>query len=262
MNLLGIHLHTKKQMAAALAAAAAPPAAEEDDGTPEWVKYAREANKGASTEMLDSMAENRKMAGRYTRLALYISIPHQALYLIMKMSELHPQTITERAEVVFGYVVAVAVPFFLDQAILGHLRTLTTRIASNWSKGRAVAMMVPCILGSMYLNFASHQAPIEVRVGAACLAIFAAMYQVSLMARADVRKVGKGEQQLREEIDEAIALVPVQVAPTPPAAPAPARKPDQVELEARTRARYDSKTPAEKLAWTKKHRQERDAKAL
>ena len=206
MNVFGFNIQTRKQLAATLAAAAAPQPS--DDGTPEWIRYAREANRGVSAEMLDTMAQNRKTAARYTRVALYVSIPHQALYMVMKMSEIHPQTLTERAEVIFGYVVALVVPFLLDQAILAQLRTLTTRIASNWSKGRAVAMLLPCVAGSMYLNFASTAAPIEVRVGASCLAIFAAMYQLSLMARADIRKVGRGEQQLRGEIEDALAMVP------------------------------------------------------
>lgn len=257
MNVFGINVQSRKTLDATMAALTAP-ATPVDETVPQSIRFGREYNKDASDEMLAGMAANRVLAKRFTKVALFLSIPHQALYVLSKV-EIKHATVFEWGETIFALAVCMAVPLLLDVSILMNIRTLTAKVASTASIVRAIVCLLPALAGSMYLNFAA-PGVLVLRVLAGSLSLIAAMYQVSLLARPDFRKVGEDEARLARQLADAQAVI-APPAPAVMAASSPSRKPDAAELAARKKAKYDEMDPAQRAAFTKTYRQGVDAKA-
>jgi hypothetical protein len=167
-------------------------------------------------------------------------------------------------ETLFNIAICLMVPYMIDRLILTNMRTLGTRIASNWSKARAGGIFMICLPASMVLNFLAPSDPV-LRYGAAGLVALVGLYQVSRLVSPSFKKMGKNELDQRAELAEIQQLAEAAgiVAPSRTGTtPAPVvRKPDQAELDARRRAGYDKKSPTDKAMWTKNYR-ERIAKRL
>lgn len=197
MNVFGINIQRSKTLASAMAALAAPAA---DDSTElESVKFGRQYTKGTSKEMLDVLEHNRLAAERNTKIALYLSIPHQALYLLSKV-ELKHTTPIEWAETGLAILLALAIPYLVDQLILMCIRILAARAASTGSKWRAAATLAGALPASMYVNFAAPGAFV-LRLAAAGLIVLVALYQIVRTVRPNFTKVGETERELTAEVD-------------------------------------------------------------
>lgn len=211
MNVFGITVQRRKTLDAAMAALTAPAAVDDDPNVLESVKFGRVYTKGTSREMLTTLTANSNVAERYSRVALYVSIPHQALYLLSQV-QLRHSTPLEWAETCIAFAMALVIPFLVDQAILMNIRTLAARAASAGSKWRAGAMLAITIPTSMYVNFAAPGAQV-LRYGAAGLVLLVGIYQISRLVRPDFKKVGQTERAMTAQVEDLQAAV-VAAAPT------------------------------------------------
>jgi len=166
----------------------------------ETEKYVEAYAAGSSKEMLDGMEANKRDAEKYTKIALYLSIPHQALYLLTRV-ELHHSTPLEWAETGIAWAIAIGVPLLIDQGILMNIRKLTARAASTGTMWTAGLILVPLVAASMFLNFLAPGADV-LKWGAASLSLLVAVYQISRMSRPDFKKVGENERKINAEVAE------------------------------------------------------------
>jgi len=202
MNVFGFNIQRTAALASTMAALTAP-AVDHDSGELESVKFGRRYQQGTSREMLDVLDANRKAAERNTRMALYLSIPHQALYLLSKV-ELRHTTPVEWAETVIALAMALVIPYLVDQLILMCIRTLAARAAANAAKWRSAGTLAVALPASMYVNFAA-PGPLVLRLGAAGLIVLVGLYQVARSARPDFAKVGETERAMKAEVDSIAA---------------------------------------------------------
>jgi len=198
MNVFGINIQRSKTLASTMAALAKP-AVDTDPHELESVKFGRQYQKGTSHEMLSVLDANRRAAEKNTKTALYLSIPHQALYLLSKV-ELKHTTPIEWAETGLAIAMALVIPYLVDQLILMCIRNLAARAASAGSKWRAGGTLLAALPASMYVNFAAPGAFV-LRVAAAGLIVLVALYQIVRTVRPNFTKVGETERELRAEID-------------------------------------------------------------
>jgi hypothetical protein len=202
MNVFGFNIQRTAALASTMAALTAP-AVDHDPGELESVKFGRRYQQGTSREMLDVLDANRKAAERNTRMALYLSIPHQALYLLSKV-ELRHTTPVEWAETIIALAMALVIPYLVDQLILMCIRTLAARAAANAAKWRSAGTLAVALPASMYVNFAA-PGPLVLRLGAAGLIVLVGLYQVARSARPDFAKVGETERAMKAEVDSIAA---------------------------------------------------------
>jgi len=202
MNVFGFNIQRTAALASTMAALTAP-AVDHDPGELESVKFGRQYTKGTSREMLDVLDANRKAAENNTRMALYLSIPHQALYLLSKVELRHTSPI-EWAETGIALAMALVIPYLVDQLILMCIRTLAARAAANAAKWRSALTLLLALPASMYVNFAA-PGPLVLRLGAAGLIVLVGLYQVARSARPDFAKVGETERAMKAEVDSIAA---------------------------------------------------------
>ena len=202
MNVFGINIQRTAALASTMAALTAP-AVDHDPHELESVKFGRQYTKGTSREMLDVLDANRKAAENNTRMALYLSIPHQALYLLSKVELRHTSPI-EWAETGIALAMALVIPYLVDQLILMCIRTLAARAAANAAKWRSALTLLLALPASMYVNFAA-PGPLVLRLGAAGLIVLVGLYQVARSARPDFAKVGETERAMKAEVDSIAA---------------------------------------------------------
>lgn len=234
MQFLGINIQRNKTLAAAMAALTKPAPVDDDPTKTESVKFAEAYAAGSSKEMLDTLGANRTDAELYTKIALYLSIPHQALFLLTKVELHQSNNPLVWLATGFGFTIALGLPFLIDRGILMFIRNLTVRAASTASKWVAGLILLPLIVASMFLNF-SAPGPDILKFGAASLSLLAAIYQVARMVRPDFRKVGESERQIADEVAE------MRNGPAAATAPQPGRsgRATRRELQKRRDAAVD-----------------------
>lgn len=185
-----------------------PTAADVDDDPNELesIKFGRAYNKGAARQVLETLKKNAKDADKNSAIALYVSIPHQALYMLSQAeryfsdeSEKSAVPAILTAEIAIAIAICLVVPFLVDRAILMNIRTLGTLAASTGSKVRAGIILGIALPWSMWVNFAAPSADI-VRYGAAGLIALVAIYQVSRLVSPSFKKLGKFELDAKEEL--------------------------------------------------------------
>lgn len=258
MNVFGINIQSRKTLDAQMAALAAPATVDTDD-RPELVKFGEEYDRGAAREGIDGIKAAGKAADRNSKLALYVTVPHAALYML-GLVNWDFRTPLKAGATVCEVAICLAVPFGIDQLALAACRTLGMRIASKWSKIRAGFLLAVALPASAFLNFAAPTDRI-IRWGAAALVIMVGLYQVARLISPSFTKAGEDERKRRHELDliEAIALADAAAKAGPVTRPKPStRKPNKAELDARKRTGYDKKTKAERSEWTTTYRQRID----
>lgn len=260
MNVFGFTIQTKKQLAATLAAVSAP-MPEVNDDRPESVQFGEEYNRGSAREGIDGLKDAGRDADRNSKMALYVTIPHAALYML-GLVNWDFSTPLKAGSVLCEIAICLAVPYGLDRLALANCRTLGMRIASTWSKVRAFALLLIALPASMALNFAA-PSHIVIRAGAAGLVMMVGLYQVARLVSPSFARMGADELKRQAELDQIQRAADAAGKSQTVAAPAStSRKPDAAELAARKRDHYSTKDAAGKLAWTRDYRRKVDERAV
>ncbi len=172
--------------------------AEDDPSMLESAKFARVYNKGTAKEMLETIRLNARDAERNSKLALYVSIPHQALFLL-SIVPLKFGNLIQVLESLCLLGVSVVLPYLGDRAILMSVRNLATRVISTWDKVKAFGALLPVTAVSVYLNVMA-PGPDLLKYACGVLVAYVPLYQILRTVRPSFKKAGADETKIREEV--------------------------------------------------------------
>lgn len=254
MNILGLTVNIAKTKTLQAQAAAAAEAVDDDPDTPESVKFGRLYQRRSAKEMLTTLDHNRRDAETITKIALYLSIPHQVGYLLSKVT-LEFSTWHMWLVSITALGLAVGGPYLNDRVILMCVRNIAARASSNWSKAKSFVVLVPTTAASGYVNFAAPGAPV-IKWVAVGVVVMIVLSQVVRSCTPDFRRGLAEEQRIASELE-----VPAKPTPTGPRNTWVVTPEEKAWRKARG---YDRKDPAGKAALTAKYRQmvrEQQAKA-
>lgn len=179
--------------------------------------FGDEYAKDAARESLDDIKKNAKDADKVTKIALGVSMPHQAAF-ILSLVPLHFPVSgdfkygaiawLESFTMIFG---AVAIPVAVDYLILICIRNLAQRAASRTAKLTAFWVMLAPIALSATVNMLA-PSPMLVRCLFGAIVVLIPLSQAVRVtgARPDFRKVGAMELDVRAEV----AAVTAKAAPS------------------------------------------------
>lgn len=197
MNILGMNVQRAKTLNATMAALAKP--VEDDDPTlSESGKFAKRWHRGTAAEMLTTLEMNRKAAERNSKIALYISIPHQMTFLL-GMVTLRFDTLIGALGSICLLGLSIGLPYLGDQAILMCIRVIATRAVSTWDKVKASLVLMLVIPASATLNFIA-PGPQLLKLCSAGVVALVPLYQIVRTCRPSFRKVGDSETQMNAEV--------------------------------------------------------------
>ena len=207
MNIFGLNILTPKEMKdvvnEAIAAAFDAKKEEEekevdDPSVLESAKFARVYNKGTAREMLETIRLNARDAERNSKLALYVSIPHQAIFLL-GIVPLAFGNLIEILSSICLLAVSVILPYLGDRAILMCIRNIATRVISPWDRAKAFGILIPVTIVSIFLNVAA-PGPELLKYACGVLVAYVPLYQIIRTCRPNFKKAGQDETKIREEI--------------------------------------------------------------
>lgn len=116
--------------------------------------FAKEYAKNAAQELLDAIKLIGRRNTRITAIALGVSMPHQAAYLLAAItSYLHWGNIAEWSESIGLILLAVMTPIATDFYILNQISTIAARAAARGSKIYALVTLIIPVGVSGTVNF-------------------------------------------------------------------------------------------------------------
>lgn len=163
---------------------AAQPVALEDQARHFATQHADEAGNG----MLKTIRGIKRRAKWLTILALGASMPHQITYLIALCWPFTHWSGLHAVDSAGMLLVAVAFPIGSDLLILSCIETISTTVASDASRWRAVATLLPPLGFSGYVNFVA-PGPMLVKVLAAGLVSYIAFSETLKFVKPDFKKL-------------------------------------------------------------------------
>lgn len=206
MNIFGYKFLTPRELedilneAVAAAYAAKQEEEEDDPSTLESAKFARVYNKGTAKEMLETIKSNAKDAERNSKIALYLSIPHQMGFLL----GLVPLVFNSLGSVLGSITLlgmAIGLPYLCDRLILMCIRNIATRVVSTWDKAKAFLVLMPAIAVSVFLNIAA-PGPELMKWVCGAVVTMVPLYQIIRSVRPNFKKAGADETKIRNEVAE------------------------------------------------------------
>jgi hypothetical protein len=191
--------------------------------------FGREYAQDAARESLDDIKRNAKDADKVTKIALGISMPHQAAFILSLVPIAFPVTgdlkhaIIAWIESIVAIAASFAIPVAVDYLILICIRNLAQRAASRVAKLTAFwVMLVPITLSATVNMLAPSPWLVRSLFGAIVVLIPLSQAVRVTGARPDFRKLGTMELDVRAEI-AAVEPVTEVVAPEPTSPVADAR---------------------------------------
>lgn len=208
------------------------------DSTSQADIFRAEYAKNAAKSMLDVIRAITKRAGRITRIALGVSMPHQIGYILaLAIPHMHFNSPTAFLEAVTMVLLAIGVPIATDLLILNCIETIGAAAASRGSKRRAFALMFVPVAASGTVNFLA-PAPMLIKVLAAFIVTMVPMAESLRFIKPDFARIEAMETEF------AVTSVPSK----------PGRVVSDQELKARKRAGYDRMSPSDKRDWTRNYK--------
>ena len=193
--------------------------------------FGHEYAKDSARESLDDIKKNAKDADKVTKIALGVSMPHQAAFILSLVPLTFPVTGDIKHAIVawlesFTMIIgAVAIPVAVDYLILICIRNLAQRAASRIAKLTAFWVMLAPVTLSATVNMLA-PSPWLVRCLFGAIVVLIPLSQAVRVtgARPDFRKVGAMELDVRAEIAAVEpAVAPIVTEPNSPVADARAR---------------------------------------
>lgn len=224
----------------------------------ESAKFAREFNKGTSSEMLTTIDTNSKEAERNSKIALYISIPHQALFLLSIIPFAFGSLI-QILESLTLLGVAFGLPYLGDRLILMCIRNIATRVISAWDKAKAFMVLIPVAAMSAYLNIKA-PGPDLIRWGCGALVALVPLYQVVRSLRPDFQKAGDDEKEIRKQIADLAVVEEAPVEEKPRSSRAKAKEQQKAKNSERGKKAWETRKRNAEIA-AEKARLEAEAAA-
>lgn len=195
--------------------------------------FGDEYAKDAARESLDDIKKNAMDADKVTKIALGVSMPHQAAFILSLVPLMFP-TSGDLKHVIIQWLEsftmisgAVAIPIAVDYLILICIRNLAQRAASAIAKKTAFWVMLAPITLSATVNILA-PGPVLVRCLFGAIVVLIPLSQAVRVtgARPDFRKIGAMELDVRAEV---ASLTPTTENTT-------AQAPAKARAEARARA--------------------------
>lgn len=205
----------------------------------ETQKFRADMAENAADRMMATVKGVAARSGKITKIALWVSTPHQVMFLLSAIIPWMKFDTLEHAGHSLGMaLIVLSVPFICDYTILNCVETISAPAIDAWTKRKAfiVLTITACVSGSV--NFLA-PAPWLVK-------FLAAFVTVAILMAESMRNIGVNFNRM-EAIEQDIAVG----APAKPAKLVI----DKNELRARKEAGYDQMTPQGKRAFTKARRE-------
>lgn len=169
--------------------------------------FATEYAKNAAKNMLDVIRAIGKRAGRITKIALGVSMPHQIGYILaLAVPHMSWATVSGALESITMILLAIGVPIATDLLILNCIETIGAAAASRGSKTRAFALMFIPVTASGTVNFLA-PAPMLIKVLAAFIVTMVPMAESLRFIRPDFAKIERMETTIASQLAPAAAVV-------------------------------------------------------
>lgn len=169
--------------------------------------FATEYAKNAAGNMLDVIRTIGKRAGRITKIALGVSMPHQIGYILaLAAPHMHFNSVSTVLESVTMVLLAVGVPIATDLLILNCVELIGAAAASKSSKIRAFMLMFIPVIASGTVNFLA-PAPALIKVLAAFIVTMVPMGESLKFIRPDFAKIERMETQIAGQITMPVPAV-------------------------------------------------------
>jgi hypothetical protein len=208
--------------------------------------FVTEYAKNTATDMLQAIRQIGRRAGRITKIALSVSMPHQIGFILaLAWPHMHWFGVSQALESITMILLAIAVPIATDLLILNCVETIGAAAAARGSKIRAFCIILVPVAASGTVNFLA-PAPLLIKILAAFIVTMIPMGESLRFIRPDFSKIERMEIEVAAQVTQPVV--------EPVATSRPGRKISDQEKAARKRAGYDKMSPADKRAWTKAYK--------
>jgi hypothetical protein len=162
--------------------------------------FATKYAENTASNMLDVIRKIGQRAGRITKIALGVSMPHQIGYILaLAVPHMGWTNASQILESITMILLAVGVPIATDLLILNCIETIGAAAASSASRVRAFALMFIPVLASGTVNFLA-PAPTLIKVLAAFIVTMVPMAESLRFIRPDFAKIERMETQVAAQV--------------------------------------------------------------